>query len=149
MCFRSHHRRIHRAKAKKARRRGRTFNWETATYGKVSYFDDFNYLKDFENEFLAIVYNDALTSGLEILSEPMVRPLDNNEFDFSISLDESDDEDYICETDNGDPDLTRIDRDELVDPDIAKEGAQAVSTPVQPPLGPQAVVPAARMSHPV
>nr|GEV72877.1 hypothetical protein [Tanacetum cinerariifolium] len=41
-----------------------------ATYGKVSYFDDFDYLKDFENEFPTIVYNDALTSGPEISSEP-------------------------------------------------------------------------------
>nr|GEU55008.1 hypothetical protein [Tanacetum cinerariifolium] len=49
-------------KAKKARRHGRIFNWETATYGKGSYFDDFDYLKDFENEFPTIVYNDALTS---------------------------------------------------------------------------------------
>ncbi|GJU24159.1 hypothetical protein Tco_1162780 [Tanacetum coccineum] len=82
--------------AEKARRHGRTFNWETATYGKVSYFDDFDYLKDFENEFPAIVYNDALTSGSEIPSEPTVRPLDNNEIDFRISFDESDDDDYIC-----------------------------------------------------
>ncbi|GKF18562.1 hypothetical protein Tco_0063480, partial [Tanacetum coccineum] len=28
----------------------------------VSYFDDLDFCKDFENEFLAIVYNDALTS---------------------------------------------------------------------------------------
>ncbi|GKD43940.1 hypothetical protein Tco_1268585 [Tanacetum coccineum] len=105
--------------AEKARRRGQEFNWETATYGKVRYFEDIDYFKDFENEFLAIVYNDALTSGPEvssnfenefpaivyndalatdhkILSEPPVSPLDNNEIDFRISLDESDDEDYIC-----------------------------------------------------
>nr|GEX10949.1 ribonuclease H-like domain-containing protein [Tanacetum cinerariifolium] len=55
--------------AKRARRHGRAFNWETATYGKVRYFDDYNYLKDFENEFSAIVYDDALTSRLEISSE--------------------------------------------------------------------------------
>ncbi|GJS89219.1 hypothetical protein Tco_0771855 [Tanacetum coccineum] len=36
----------------------------------VSYFDDLDYLKDFENEFPAIVYNDALTSKLDILTEP-------------------------------------------------------------------------------
>ncbi|GJS02783.1 hypothetical protein Tco_0319291 [Tanacetum coccineum] len=62
--------------AEKARRYGPTFDWETAMY--------------------AIVYNDALTSGHEISSEPIVRPLDNNEVDFRISFDESDDEDYIC-----------------------------------------------------
>ncbi|GKD51670.1 hypothetical protein Tco_1280646, partial [Tanacetum coccineum] len=46
----------------KARRRGQEFNWETATYGKVSYFEDIDYFKDFENEFQAIVYKDALAS---------------------------------------------------------------------------------------
>ncbi|GJY95522.1 hypothetical protein Tco_0511883 [Tanacetum coccineum] len=63
-------------------------------YGKVSYFDDFNYLKDFENEFPAIVYNNALTSGPEISSEPTISPLNDNQIDFRISFDESDDEDY-------------------------------------------------------
>ncbi|GJS55871.1 hypothetical protein Tco_0629233 [Tanacetum coccineum] len=38
----------------------------------VSYFDDLDYLKDFENEFPAIVYNDALTSKSDFLSEPTV-----------------------------------------------------------------------------
>ncbi|GKB68309.1 hypothetical protein Tco_0929721 [Tanacetum coccineum] len=51
-----------RLEEEKARRRGRNFNWETAMYGKVSYFDDFDYFKDFENDFTAIVYNYALTS---------------------------------------------------------------------------------------
>ncbi|GJZ09508.1 hypothetical protein Tco_0543791, partial [Tanacetum coccineum] len=81
--------------AKKARRHDRTFNWETATYGKVSYFGDFNYLKYFESEFLAIVYNDALTFGPEISSEPKVSPLKDDRIDFRISFDESNDEDYI------------------------------------------------------
>nr|GEZ49402.1 hypothetical protein [Tanacetum cinerariifolium] len=45
--------------------------------------------------FPAIVYNHALTFGSEIPSEPTVRPLDNNEIDFRMSFDESDDEDYI------------------------------------------------------
>ncbi|GKC29020.1 hypothetical protein Tco_1036314 [Tanacetum coccineum] len=45
----------------KAHRRGQEFNWETATYGKVRYFEDIDYFNDFENEFLAIVYKDALT----------------------------------------------------------------------------------------
>ncbi|GJZ80722.1 hypothetical protein Tco_0645716 [Tanacetum coccineum] len=36
----------------------------------VSYFDDLDFFKDFENEFLAIVYNDALTSKLDFLTEP-------------------------------------------------------------------------------
>ncbi|GJS32883.1 hypothetical protein Tco_0531265 [Tanacetum coccineum] len=49
-----------------------------------------------KRDFPAIIYNDALTTDHEVSSEPTVRPLDNNEMDFRISLDESDDEDYIC-----------------------------------------------------
>ncbi|GJR48094.1 hypothetical protein Tco_1316197, partial [Tanacetum coccineum] len=56
--------------AKKARMRGQTFNWETATYGKVRYHEDIDYFKDFETNFLAIVYKDALASDHEISSEP-------------------------------------------------------------------------------
>ncbi|GJX49620.1 uncharacterized mitochondrial protein-like protein [Tanacetum coccineum] len=36
----------------------------------VSHFDDLDFFKDFENEFPAIVYNDALTSKLDFLTEP-------------------------------------------------------------------------------
>ncbi|GJW56099.1 hypothetical protein Tco_0102830 [Tanacetum coccineum] len=57
----------------KARRHGRTFNWQTATY--VIVFDD--------------------TSDAALSCEPTVSPLDNNEIDFKISFDESDDEDYM------------------------------------------------------
>ncbi|GKB01334.1 hypothetical protein Tco_0829378 [Tanacetum coccineum] len=86
--------------AEKARRHCQEFNREIATYGKVRYFKDIDYFKDFENEFPAIfpaiVYNDALATDHKISSEPPVSPLDNNDIDFRISLDESDDEDYIC-----------------------------------------------------
>ncbi|GKE72466.1 hypothetical protein Tco_1534507 [Tanacetum coccineum] len=40
----------------------------------VSYFDDLDFFKDFENEFPAIVYNDALTSKSDFLTEPIVSP---------------------------------------------------------------------------
>ncbi|GKE97847.1 hypothetical protein Tco_0021198, partial [Tanacetum coccineum] len=50
----------------KARRRGKVYNLETATYEAISY-------------------------------EPMVSPLNDNEIDFRISFDESDDEDYTKE----------------------------------------------------
>ncbi|GKE99520.1 hypothetical protein Tco_0022871 [Tanacetum coccineum] len=40
----------------------------------VSYFNDLDFFKDFENEFPAIVYNDALTSKLDFLTEPTVSP---------------------------------------------------------------------------
>nr|GEW08392.1 hypothetical protein [Tanacetum cinerariifolium] len=56
--------------AEKARRRGQTFNWKTATYAKVSYREDIDYFKDFETDFPAIVYEDALETDHKISSEP-------------------------------------------------------------------------------
>nr|GEV00347.1 hypothetical protein [Tanacetum cinerariifolium] len=50
----------------KARRRGQEYNWETATFGKIWSDKDVHYLRSFEKEFSAIVYNDALTSELEV-----------------------------------------------------------------------------------
>nr|GEZ29706.1 hypothetical protein [Tanacetum cinerariifolium] len=47
----------------------------------VSYFDDLDFFKDFENEFPAIVYNDALTSKLDFLTEPNLSPQHIDEFD--------------------------------------------------------------------
>nr|GEY75316.1 hypothetical protein [Tanacetum cinerariifolium] len=58
--------------AEKAHRRDQEFNWKTATYDKVKYFLDINYIKDLENEFPTIVYKDALTSEPEVSSVPMV-----------------------------------------------------------------------------
>ncbi|GKE88782.1 hypothetical protein Tco_1566257, partial [Tanacetum coccineum] len=72
----------------KARRRGKVYNWETATYGKIWYDEDVHDLRYVETEFLAIVFNETL------MSEPTVSSLNNNEIDFIISFDESDDEDY-------------------------------------------------------
>ncbi|GJX71172.1 hypothetical protein Tco_0308343 [Tanacetum coccineum] len=48
---------------------------------KVSCFDDLDFFKDFENEFPAIVYNDALTSKLDYLIEPTLSPQHIDEFD--------------------------------------------------------------------
>ncbi|GKF80814.1 hypothetical protein Tco_0239416, partial [Tanacetum coccineum] len=47
---------------------------------KLSYFDDLDYLKDFENEFPAIFYNDALTSKSDFLTEPTMCPQHVDEF---------------------------------------------------------------------
>ncbi|GKE42772.1 hypothetical protein Tco_1470056 [Tanacetum coccineum] len=41
---------------------------------EVSYPNDLDSFKDFENEFPAIVYNDALTSKSNILTEPTISP---------------------------------------------------------------------------
>nr|GEV20578.1 ribonuclease H-like domain-containing protein [Tanacetum cinerariifolium] len=38
----------------------------------VSYIDDLDFLTDFEKEFSAIVYNDAVTSKLDFLTEPTI-----------------------------------------------------------------------------
>ncbi|GJT06838.1 hypothetical protein Tco_0841300, partial [Tanacetum coccineum] len=81
--------------AEKAPRRGQEFNWETATYGTVKYFEDIDYFKDFENEFPAIAYKYALKSEPEVSSETTVSAhhVKKVDFDFVISFDESDGED--------------------------------------------------------
>nr|GEU79213.1 hypothetical protein [Tanacetum cinerariifolium] len=77
-----------------AQRQRRTFNWQTATYDKMEYYenedDSFMNLK---TEYPAIVFDD--TSDAALSCEPMVIPLDNNEIDFKILFDISDDEDYM------------------------------------------------------
>ncbi|GJW25410.1 hypothetical protein Tco_0039221 [Tanacetum coccineum] len=47
----------------------------------VSYFDNFDYFKNFEKEFPAIAYNDALTSKSDFSPEPTINPLHIDEFD--------------------------------------------------------------------
>ncbi|GJX29452.1 hypothetical protein Tco_0237531 [Tanacetum coccineum] len=60
----------------------------------VNYFDDLDYFKDFKKEFLAIVYNGALTSKLDFLTEPTVSPQHIDEFNLkdATSLFEYDEE---------------------------------------------------------
>ncbi|GKD00063.1 hypothetical protein Tco_1170337, partial [Tanacetum coccineum] len=41
---------------------------------EVSSFNDLEFFKDFKNEFLAIVYNDALTSKSDLLTESTISP---------------------------------------------------------------------------
>ncbi|GJR83376.1 hypothetical protein Tco_0154161 [Tanacetum coccineum] len=83
-----------RLEEEKARRRGKVYNWETATYGKTWYDEDVHDHGSFETAFPAIVFNDALTSEVTLPCETTVSPLNENEIDFRISFDESDDEDY-------------------------------------------------------
>ncbi|GKB12678.1 hypothetical protein Tco_0846601, partial [Tanacetum coccineum] len=83
-----------RLEEEKARRRGKVYNWETATYGKIWYDEDVHDLRSVETEFPAIVYNDAFTSEVTLYCEPTVSSLNNNEINFRISFDESNDEDY-------------------------------------------------------
>ncbi|GJU77251.1 hypothetical protein Tco_1274321 [Tanacetum coccineum] len=83
-----------RLEEEKAQRQGRTFDWQTARYGKTEYYenedDSFTNLKI---EYPAIVFDDI--SDAAFSREPTISPLDNNEIDFNISFDESDDEDYM------------------------------------------------------
>ncbi|GJQ93426.1 hypothetical protein Tco_0004565 [Tanacetum coccineum] len=81
-----------RLEEEKARRRGKVYNWETATYGKIWDNEDVHDLGSVETEFPAIVFNDTLTSEAALSCEPTVSSL-NDEIDFRISFDESDDED--------------------------------------------------------
>nr|GEV21448.1 hypothetical protein [Tanacetum cinerariifolium] len=61
----------------------------------VSYFDDLDFLKDFEKEFPAIVYNDALMYKLDSSNGPVEFPHRIYEFDLKdeTSLSECDEED--------------------------------------------------------
>nr|GFA08599.1 hypothetical protein [Tanacetum cinerariifolium] len=85
-----------RLEEEKAQRHGRTFNWQTATYGKMEYCEDEDdSLTNFETEYPAIVFDATLTSNVALSCEPMVSPLNKNNIDFRISFDESDDKDYM------------------------------------------------------
>ncbi|GJT84205.1 hypothetical protein Tco_1058547 [Tanacetum coccineum] len=90
-----------RLKEEKAQKRRKVFNWETAKYGKIWYDEDVPDLRSVETKFPAIVFNDNLTSNETLSCEPTVSSLNNNEIDFRISFDESDDEDYT-------PSISRI-----------------------------------------
>ncbi|GJY75550.1 hypothetical protein Tco_0480666 [Tanacetum coccineum] len=87
----------------KAQKHRKVFNWEIANYGRIWYdedvhdlrsveneypaipsvscIDDLDFFKDFENEFPAIVYNDALTSKSDFSTEPTLCPQHIDEFD--------------------------------------------------------------------
>ncbi|GJR67478.1 hypothetical protein Tco_0013543 [Tanacetum coccineum] len=59
----------------KARRHGKVYNWEIATYGKIWNDEDVHDLRSVETEFLAIVINDTLTSEVVLSCEPTVSPI--------------------------------------------------------------------------
>ncbi|GJX85807.1 retrovirus-related pol polyprotein from transposon TNT 1-94 [Tanacetum coccineum] len=83
-----------RLEEEKAHKHGKVFNWQTATYGKIRVDDDFHNLSSVEAEFPAIVINDAVVPQDELQRKSQVSTLVNDEIDFRISFDESDDEDY-------------------------------------------------------
>ncbi|GJW21003.1 putative reverse transcriptase domain-containing protein [Tanacetum coccineum] len=83
-----------RLEEEKAPRRGKVYNWETATYGKLWDNEDVHDLRYVETEFPTIVFDNAFTSKVTYSCEPMVSPLNDNKIDFRISFDESKNEDY-------------------------------------------------------
>ncbi|GJY25814.1 hypothetical protein Tco_0400540 [Tanacetum coccineum] len=85
-----------RLQEEKSLSRGETFNWQTATYDKMEYYEDEdNCFTNFKTKFPVIVLDNTLTSDAAISCGPTVIPLNDNEIDFRISFDESDDEDYM------------------------------------------------------
>ncbi|GKB85071.1 hypothetical protein Tco_0957343 [Tanacetum coccineum] len=55
----------------KAQRHGRTFNWQTATFGKIKYYEDEDdCFSVFETEFPAIVFDNTLTSDTALPCDP-------------------------------------------------------------------------------
>ncbi|GKB47348.1 hypothetical protein Tco_0898101 [Tanacetum coccineum] len=70
-----------RLQEEKAQRVGRTFNWQTATYGKVKYYEDEDdCFTNFEYEFPAIVFDDTSDAALSCEATPEVSY--SNDLDF-------------------------------------------------------------------
>ncbi|GJZ92508.1 retrovirus-related pol polyprotein from transposon opus, partial [Tanacetum coccineum] len=82
-----------RLEEEKARKCRKVFNWETAKYGKIGYDEDVHDLRSVETEFPAIAFNNEVSSEKTLSCEPKVSSL-NDEIDFRVSFDDSDDEDY-------------------------------------------------------
>ncbi|GJX38348.1 hypothetical protein Tco_0251651 [Tanacetum coccineum] len=66
----------------------------------VSCFDDLNFFKDFENEFPAIVYNNAQMSKSDLLTESILSPQHIDEFDLndetSVSGYDEEEQNVLC-----------------------------------------------------
>ncbi|GJS56353.1 hypothetical protein Tco_0629715 [Tanacetum coccineum] len=84
-----------RLEEEKVSRNGKVYNWETATYGRIWVDDEVHNLRSVETEFPAIVFDGTFTSQAALSCEPTISPFNDNEIDFRISFDESDDEDYM------------------------------------------------------
>ncbi|GJS43111.1 hypothetical protein Tco_0568154 [Tanacetum coccineum] len=83
-----------RLQEEKALSHGLTFYWQIATYGKMEYCENKDdSFTNLETKYPSIVFEE--TSNTTLSYEPTVSPLDDNEIDFKISFDESDDEDYM------------------------------------------------------
>ncbi|GKA19966.1 hypothetical protein Tco_0699881 [Tanacetum coccineum] len=85
---------------KRARRRGETFDWQTATYVNME-SEDLDSFTEYEGGFPAIVYNDAPASSHYVSSKPAVSIYNaiQSDINFSISFFDSEDEDYVAQFD--------------------------------------------------
>ncbi|GJZ38848.1 zinc finger, CCHC-type containing protein [Tanacetum coccineum] len=70
-----------RLEEEKAQKRGKVFNWETAKCGKIWYDEDIHDLRSVETEFLAMVFNDNLTSNETLSCEPTGKLVTKNGYD--------------------------------------------------------------------
>ncbi|GJV59680.1 hypothetical protein Tco_1465780 [Tanacetum coccineum] len=82
-----------RLEEEKARKHGKVFNWQTATYGQIRIDDDLYDLSSMETEFPAIVIDDDFAPQDTLQCKSQVSTPVNDEIEFRISFDESDDED--------------------------------------------------------
>ncbi|GJV61913.1 hypothetical protein Tco_1468013 [Tanacetum coccineum] len=91
-----------RLETEKALRKCKVYIWESATYGKIRYDEVVYFLRSVETEFLAIVYNDALTYELELSCEPTVSPqhISKVNWKIEIPLSDFDDENFTIIYDN-------------------------------------------------
>ncbi|GJT86010.1 hypothetical protein Tco_1067727, partial [Tanacetum coccineum] len=84
-----------RLEEEKARKRGKVFNWETAKFGKI-WYDEEHTAASYPSEYRIPqlkAFNDKVSSEKTLSCEPTVSSL-NDEVDFRVSFDDSDDEDY-------------------------------------------------------
>ncbi|GJR96376.1 hypothetical protein Tco_0268550 [Tanacetum coccineum] len=114
-----------RLEEEKARRRGKVYNWKTAKCGKIWYDEDVHDLRFVETEFpaivlndelssekntllrtRAIVYNDALTSKSDHLTEPTLRPQHIDEFDLKDETSLSEYDEVEQNSSGGNPHVT-------------------------------------------
>nr|GEX20992.1 hypothetical protein [Tanacetum cinerariifolium] len=88
-----------RLEEEKARRHGKNLSRSlgSITYGKIRVDNDFYDLKSVDTKFPAIAFDDTFTSEAALSYDPTVSSLNNNEIDFRILFDESDDEDCTNE----------------------------------------------------
>ncbi|GJW78473.1 integrase, catalytic region, zinc finger, CCHC-type containing protein [Tanacetum coccineum] len=130
-----------RIEEEKAHKHGKVFSWQTATYGKIRVDDDLHGLSSVETEFPAIVINNAFAPQDALQCKSQVSIPVNDEIDFRISFDESDDEDYtiICDKNSYVDDLDFFKKFENEFPAIVYNDAQTSKSDLltKPTLTPQ------------